>query len=114
MSSYKESLQSILEGYYPELRTRYALTFKNCFGAMAGYVDDNIFCSCGKFGFALKLPPAEVAALLKDGAQPLKYFPNGYVKKEYAVIPVSLIAEKKAMKKLIKKSILFSIPLNSQ
>jgi hypothetical protein len=34
----------------------YDLEFKNCFGAVADYVDGRIFCSCGKFGQALRLP----------------------------------------------------------
>ncbi|MFQ5443025.1 MAG: TfoX/Sxy family protein [Nitrospinales bacterium] len=108
MSLYKERLQNILEKSFPELATLHALTFKNCFGSMAGYVDDHIFCSCGPFGFALKLPPVDIKALLKCGAKPLQYFPNGHVKKDYVVIPEPLLAEKGTMMNFIKKSIKFS------
>ena len=107
MSEYKEQLQKILSGAYPQIEKRYKLEFKNCFGAMAGYADGNIFCSYGKFGFALKLPLEDVRRLLKEEAEPLKYFLNGHVKKDYAVLPEAMINNEKQLNKFIGVSITF-------
>ena len=72
----------------PRLATRHRLEFRNCFGAVAGYVDGNIFASCGKFGLALRLPSQTLTELFGEpDVSPLKYFEKGHVKKEYAVIP---------------------------
>jgi len=101
MPLYEERLQNILNQAYPELEKQYELEFKKSFGAVAGYVNDNIFCSCGKFGFALKLPYGDIEELLKTGAEPLKYFPNGHVKKNYSVLPVVIMRNKNKLKELI-------------
>ena len=108
MSGYKEQLQNILEGAYPQLASRHTLTFKNSFGAVAGYADERIFCSCGNFGFALKLPEADRDEIFSAGGKPLKYFAKGHIKKEYAVIPKNLIADNNSMRALIKKSVKYS------
>ncbi len=108
MSGYKEQLLNILEQSYPQLASQHTLTFKNSFGAVAGYVEERIFCSCGNFGFALKLPEADREKIFKSGGKPLKYFAKGHIKKEYVVLPQALIADKKAMRALIKKSIKYT------
>lgn len=57
--------------------------FKSCFGAVAAYTKGKIFASCGKFGFALKLPNLLTQDLLEErGVKHLKYFSNGHVKKD--------------------------------
>ena len=82
------------------------MAFKNCFGAIAGYVDDNIFISCGRFGVALRLPPGILAELFKEaGVTPLKYFANGHVKKEYAVVPSRILDDRARFRRLLGKSI---------
>lgn len=111
MSEHKDQLQKILERSFPELAVRHALTFKNCFGAVAGYAEGNIFCSYGTFGFALKLPKMDIDALFKIGGQPLRYFPKGHIKKDYAVIPQAIMVEKGKMRALIKKSVKFTTRL---
>ncbi|MBI1824036.1 MAG: TfoX/Sxy family protein [Nitrospirae bacterium] len=86
------------------------MEFKNCFGAIAGYVEGHIFISCGKFGVALRLPPGDREGLFKEhGVKPLKYFPNGHIKKEYAVLPQNIIEDEQRFKKLINKSIKYAL-----
>ena len=55
-NKYSDDLTILLTRSYPELGAAYKLEFKNLFGAVAGYVDGQIFISCGRFGVALKLP----------------------------------------------------------
>ena len=79
-------------------------------GAIAGYVDGRIFISCGKFGVALKLPPETLENVFKEkGVKYLKYFPNGHIKKEYAVFPKRIMKSKQRFKGLIDKSIKYAL-----
>jgi hypothetical protein len=64
---YLGTLKSLLEQARPRLAKSYRLEFKNCFGAVAGYVNGNIFVSCGRFGVALRLPPAVLDNLFDEG-----------------------------------------------
>ena len=57
---YRDNLIQFLDKTYSKLFTAHDIEFKNVFGAVGGYVDGNIFISCGKFGFALKLPYEKV------------------------------------------------------
>ena len=108
-NKYQERLAKVLKQVRPRLSATRHLEFKNCFGAVAGYVDCRIFISCGKFGLALRLPPRKLAELFKEkGVIPLKYFPKGHVKKEYAVIPKRMIEDKNRLKKLVDQSIRYA------
>ena len=102
-------MTALLKKARPELATMHQLEFKNCFGAIAGYVNGRIFVSCGSFGFALKLPPEFLDDLFKEkDVKHLKYFPNGHIKKEYALLPRRIIEDRQQFKKLLNKSIEYS------
>jgi TfoX/Sxy family transcriptional regulator of competence genes len=90
------------------------LEFKNCFGAVVGYVNGNIFVSCGKFGLALRLPPETLIELFEEAdVSPLKYFKKGHTKKEYAVIPKRIIDDHSRFKKLLDVSIKFALSMSA-
>ena len=109
-NKYLDTLEKLLKHVRPKLPTTHKLEFKNCFGAIAGYINGNIFVSCGKFGVALKLPPETLAGLFREkGVLHLKYFPNGHIKKEYAVISQRIIDKKYYFKRLLDKSIKHSL-----
>lgn len=94
-NKYLEEITTLLKEVHPKLASTHQLKFKNCFGAVAGYVDGKIFIAFGKFGVALKLPDVKH----------LKYFPKGHVKKEYAVLPRRILENKHLFQKLIEKSV---------
>ena len=105
---YRDQLERLFKKIRPRLSSTPQLEFKKCFGAVAGYVNGNIFISCGKFGVALKLPPRTLEAPFKeDGAKQLKYFPNGHIKKGYGVLSKPILEESSRLKKLVDKSIKF-------
>ncbi len=105
-NKYQERLAKVLKQVRPRLSATRHLEFKNCFGAVAGYVDGRIFVSCGKFGLALRLPEKTLTELFQEqGTKKLKYFPKGHVKKEYAVIPKGMIEDRTRLKKLVDQSI---------
>ena len=105
-NKYFDEVAKLLKQIRPRLTATYRLSFKNVFGAVAGYVNGRIFISCGKFGVALKLPPEVIEDLFKKkGVKPLKYFPNGHIKKEYAILPKRILEDSNQFRKLIYKSV---------
>ena len=68
--------------------------------------------SCGKFGVALRLPPETLESVFKEeGVEPLKYFPKGHIKKEYAMLPRQILDDKDQFKGLLDKSIRYASAL---
>jgi TfoX/Sxy family transcriptional regulator of competence genes len=111
--SYLDKLEDLLKRVRPRLAISHRLEFKNCFGAVAGYVNGNIFVSRGKFGLALRLPPQTLTELFAEAdVSPLKYFKKGHAKKEYAVIPKRIIDDHSRFKKLVDKSIKFALSMS--
>ena len=107
-SRYLSRATDLLLETRPRLTATHHLEFKNCFGAVAGYVRGKIFISCGQFGVALKLPPETIERLIRvDCAKPLKYFTKGHVKKGYAVLSKHVIEDKARFKTLLDASIEF-------
>ena len=107
-ADYRNKLEKILRQVRPRLASTRDLEFKNCFGAVAGYVDGKIFITCSRFGLALRLPEKTLSELFQEkGVKKLKYFPNGHVKKEYAVIPQRILEDPARFKKLVNQSIRF-------
>mgnify|MGYP003395680867 CR=1 FL=1 len=105
-NKYLNKMAAILKQVRPKLSTTHGLEFKNVFGAVGGYVNGKIFISCGKFGVALRLPPDTLASLFQEKeAKHLKYFPNGHIKKEYAVLSKHILKNKDELKKFVDKSI---------
>ena len=109
MNDFSAKLEDLLKFVRPRLAVHRRLEFKRCFGAVAGSVDGKIFISYGKFGVALRLPPQTLNELFrKEDVFHLKYFPNGHVKKEYAVIPNRIIEDQGRFKKLVDSSIKYA------
>jgi TfoX N-terminal domain len=109
-SDYSNKVAKLLNDARPDLRTVHKLEFRNCFGAVAGYVDGHIFISCGKFGVALRLPRETLAKLFQDkDVLHLKYFPKGHIKKEYAVIPKRILDDRGRFEELLDRSIQYAL-----
>jgi TfoX N-terminal domain len=107
-NKYLNKITTLLKQIRPKLSTTHRLEFKNVFGAVGGYIDGQIFTSCGKFGVAFRLPPDTLVDLFqKKKAKHLKYFPNGHIKKEYAVLSNQVLENKRQLKKLVDESIKF-------
>src|SRR3989344_349870 len=109
-NKYFNKITKLLSQARSGLTHTHRLEFKNCFGAVAGYIDGRIFISSGKFGVALRLPPETLDNIFKEkGVKRLKYFPDGHVKKEYAVLPKRIMKSKQRFKGLIDKSIKYAL-----
>ena len=111
-NNYQENLTELLAQTHPELGAEHRLEFKNNFGVIAGYVDGRIFISCGKFGVALRLPSDSLEDLFNNpNVEPLRYFPKGHIKKEYAVIPERMLHDKQSIRNLIDQSVNYVLGL---
>ena len=105
-NKYFDTVTKLLRQVRPRLATTHELSFKNVFGAIAGYINGKIFITCGTFGVALRLPPKTLNNLFKNkDVKHLKYFSKGHVKKEYAVLPARIMDDEFQLKKLVDKSI---------
>lgn len=108
-NNYLDKITKLLKRTHPKLETSHRLEFKNCFGAIAGYVNGHIFISCGKFGVALRLSPASLHRLFRQkDVKRLRYFPTGHIKKQYAVIPKRIAENKRRIKKLVDESLRYA------
>ena len=109
-SVYHKKIAALIARAYPKLVTTHQLGFKNVFGSIGGYVNGRIFASCGNFGFALRLPLKTLLTLFREKeARHLKYFPNGHVKKEYAVLHKHVMENKGRLRTLLKESIRYTL-----
>ena len=111
-NKYLNKITTLLKQARPKLSNTHELEFKNVFGAVGGYVNGKIFISCGKFGVALRLPPDTLDTLFQEKeAKHLKYFPNGHVKKEYAVLSRQIVENRKRLNKLVDASIKYTLSI---
>ena len=81
---------------------------KHFFGGAAAYANGRIFMTLTSVGLALKLPTESRESLIAEGASPLRYFPKGPVKKEYALVQDRIATDPKLLAPWVVKSILFS------
>ena len=109
-TDYLNNVAKLLADARPDLHSVHKLEFRNCFGAVAGYVDGHIFISCGKFGVALRLPRETLGKLLQEkDVLHLKYFPKGHIKREYAVIPKRILDDRRRFEDFLDRSIQYAI-----
>jgi TfoX/Sxy family transcriptional regulator of competence genes len=106
VESYLRALSALLEGLGPPE----TIACMHFFGGAAAYAQGNIFMTLTPVGLALKLPEASRERLITLGAQPLRYFPTGPIKKDYVVVPEHLAHDRAALTPWIKESIGFARP----
>ena len=80
---------------------------KHFFSGAAAYVDGRIFMTLTTVGLALKLPESDRDSLFEQGAEPLMYFPNAPVKKDYVLLPNQLMDDEAVLNGWILRSIEF-------
>ena len=88
------------------------LECKHFFSGAAVYVGGKICMSWTPVGFAIKLPEASRRVLVKQqGAKYLRYFPKGPIKKDYVVLPESMLKEMKTLRRWAKVSVEYVLSL---
>jgi len=104
---YQNQLTLLLDELNLELGPEIELIVKPFFGGAAGYANGKICLSLTKVGFAVKLPQDDRQELLNKGAQPLRYFPKAPVKKEYVILPTTIMNETDNLRKWVRKCIFY-------
>lgn len=107
--AYIEKLSYLLQRASIEDAEGIKLEVKHFFGGAAVYANGKICVTLTKVGLALKLPEKIREKLMKtEGARPLQYFPQGPIKKEYALLPGRLINNNDALRKWLSESIKYA------
>jgi TfoX/Sxy family transcriptional regulator of competence genes len=107
VASTVKALSQLLTAAASRLEGDIAIQCKHFFSGAAAYANGRIFMTMTTVGTALKLPRESHAELIRRGARPLRYFPQGPVKKDYLVLPDSLVDDADALARWIVKSARF-------
>ena len=79
---------------------------KHFFSGAAVYVNSSICITLTPVGLAIKLPEQLRNKLIKQkNAKPLRYFPKGPIKKDYVVLPESMLTDIKNLGLYLRISI---------
>lgn len=88
------------------------LECKHFFSGAAVYADGRICMSLTPVGFAMKLPEtARHTLIIEKGAKPLRYFPQGPIKKDYVVLPKAILKDMKLLRHWVKVCIEHALTL---
>ena len=111
---YLERLTALMRQASAGNSTKVGLECKHFFSGAAVYANGKICMSLTPAGFAIKLPEKSRSALLKQAsAKPLRYFPKGPIKKEYVVLPRTILSDVRAFRRLVRASIEYVTSLSS-
>jgi len=109
VDAHLQTLKSVLEQSAGQRDPAVAVECKHFFSGAAAYAEGRIFMTLTPVGLALKLPEGARADLMTEGGKPLKYFPKAPVKKDYVVLPETLVADLAALAPRIADSIRFAL-----
>lgn len=102
------ALQALVDRILADQRAAGAIECKHFFSGAAAYIDGQIFMTLTPVGLALKLSEHDRARLAALGAGPLRYFPNAPIKKDYVILPDSVIGDDAALAQWARASMEFS------
>ncbi len=108
---YLNQLETLLRPVIESLPPKVAVTIKHFFGGAAAYAEGRICITLTTVGLAMKLPEDSRSELKKTGEKPLRYFPNGPIKQDYAVLPRALWENQDDFDFWAKKSIDYALTL---
>ena len=95
-------IQEAASGRFKDIK----LEYKHFFSGAALYANGRICISLTPVGFAIKLPEKSRNALLKQkDTKPLRYFPEGPIKKDYVVLPEAILNDAKVLRHWVKLGI---------
>jgi DNA-3-methyladenine glycosylase II len=103
---YYEKLSKLITGLGLEAETNLYREVKHFFSGAAFYVNGEIRASLSPAGLAFRLPKDEVNELIRSSqAIPLKYFPKGHIKKDYALFENPDLSQMQIWKPYFRKAI---------
>ena len=106
VKEYLEKLIELINKIYPTKPKNIEISTKHFFSGAAVYANGKICITLTPVGLAIKLPEQQLIKLIREKtAKPLRYFPNGPIKKDYAVFPESKIKNLLFLKNLVEISV---------
>ena len=88
------------------------LECKHFFSGAAVYANGRICMSLTPVGFAIKLPEESRNVLMRrKGTKPLRYFSKGPIKKDYVVVPQTMLNDIKTLRRWVQTSIEYALSL---
>ena len=103
---YLERLSELIKRAKLEKLKNAKLEIKHFFSGAAVYVNSSICITLTPVGLAIKLPEQLRNKLIKQkNAKTLRYFAKGHIKKDYAVLPESILTDIKNLRLWLKTSI---------
>ena len=108
--AYVEKLSALMKqvmlGRYKDVH----LEVKHFFAGAAVYANSKICITLTPAGFAVKLSAEQRNELLQgQGAEPLRYFPQGPIKKEYVVLPARMVEDSDVLRQWVTRSIAYAL-----
>ena len=103
-----EALQALVDRILADQCAAGAIECKHFFSGAAAYIDGHIFMTLTPAGLALKLSEHDRAQLTALGAVPLRYFAKAPIKKDYVILPDSVVSDDAALARWAQASISFS------
>lgn len=112
---YLEQLSKIMNRVTVRRFTNVKFECKHFFSGAAVYADGKICITLTPAGFAIKLPEEQREILLqKKGTKPLRYFPKGPIKKDYIVMPDSILDDTETLRRWIRLTVEYVLPLEAK
>jgi len=106
VKEYLDRLNDLVNKIYPRKSKEIDIVVKHFFSGAAVYVNGKICMTLTPVGFAIKLPHEDLSKLKKEkGVRSLRYFSKAPIKKEYAVLPKSMMEDLVKLKRLIELSV---------
>jgi hypothetical protein len=101
-------LKSATSGRFKDVK----MECKHFFSGAAAFADERICMSLTTVGFALKLPEEARNTLVKEQrAKPLRYFPKAPIKKDYVILPKTMLKDMRMLRRWVKVSIEYVLSL---
>ena len=109
---YLDQLSAIMKQATARRFKNVNLEYKHFFSGAAVYANGRICISLTPVGFAIKLPEKSRNVLLKEkGTKSLRYFPRGPIKKDYVVLPGTMVNDMNLLRSWVKITIEYALTL---
>ena len=109
---YLEKLTAIMKRATARRFASVKFECKHFFSGAAVYADGRICMSYTPAGFAIKLPENHRDRLLqKKGTKCLRYFPKAPIKKDYVVMPDSMLKDTRTLRSWVKLTVEYVLTL---
>ena len=106
---YLEQLSALVKETSANQAKNVKLVCKHFFSGAALYANVKICMSLTPVGLAIKLPLRSRIALKQKGGKPLRYFPKGPIKKDYVVLPKSIVKHPRTLRRWMQQSIEYAL-----